>query len=109
MGTRCRRCRGSGGARTLLNGLCTGAVTFSLGLSETLQGPVVAGFKDQGVTAQLLPDDMLAALARAVDEVLEEEAAADEDFARVLASQRAFHDMYRKWYRLAYISRDFDR
>ena len=95
--------------RTLLDGLCTGAVAFNLGLSETLQGPVVAGFKDQGVTAQLLPDDMLAALARAVDEVLEEEAAADEDFASVLASQRAFHDMYRKWYRLAYVSRDFDR
>ena len=33
--------------RALLDGLCTGAVTRSLGLSETLQGPVVAGFKDQ--------------------------------------------------------------
>ena len=29
--------------RALLDGLCTGAVTLNLGLSETLQGPVVAG------------------------------------------------------------------
>ena len=40
-------------------------------------------------------------------EVLDEEAANDEDFAIILASQRAFSANYAYWKRKAYLPRDF--
>ena len=42
------------------------------------------------------------------EEVLAAEAEADEDFARVLASQEAFRENYQYWKTLAYLPRDFD-
>lgn len=92
----------------LLEGLCTAAVARSLALLESLQGPVVEQFEEIGVTASHLPDDMLALLKRATDEVLDEEAAEDAAFAEVLASMRAYQATYREWRRLAYLSKDFD-
>ncbi len=93
--------------RDLIDAVCTGSVARSLGLTEWLQGPVVAGFADIGVTASTLPDELLAVLKETTVEVLDEEAARDADFAAVLQSQRAFQETYQHWRRLAYLPKDF--
>lgn len=90
----------------LLEGMCTSAVAFSLGLSETLQGPVITRFRDMGVTTSKLPEDMLNLLEKTTNQLLDEEAARDEEFAEILASQRAYHKVYREWHNLAYLDRD---
>ena len=93
--------------RALIETTCTASVARSLGLTESLQGAVVAGFEDLGVTASYLPDELLAVLKQAADEVLDETAAEDAHFDAVLASQRAFQETYREWRRLAYLPKDF--
>lgn len=89
--------------QALIEGLCTAATARNLGLSEAQQGPVIAGFGALGVTASTLPDDVLLAIKRAADEVLDEEAAQDAHFHAVLESQRAFQKAHGKWRRLAYL------
>ena len=94
--------------RALLEGLCTAAVTRHLGLTEAVQGEVIEGFEDIGVTANVLPKDLLALLKRTSDEVLDEEAARDADSKEVLESQRAFQKTYSAWRDLAYPPKDFE-
>lgn len=93
--------------RALLDSTCTASVGRSLGLTESLQGPVVAGFSDIGVSAEYLPQDLLQTLKQASDEVLQAEALRNADFKAVLDSQRAFEATYREWRRLAYLPKDF--
>ncbi len=93
--------------RNLLVTTCTSAVTRNLARSEALQGGVIAGFPDIGVTAQRLPEGVLLELRRVAEEVLAEEAEKDPVFAEILASQKAFIENYAHWKRLAYLPRDF--
>lgn len=91
----------------LLEGACSAAVTKSLASSEAQQAPVLAAFPEQGVSARKLPDDILMELHAITQEVLDTQAAADAEFARILASQRAFSETYGHWKRLGYLRRDF--
>ena len=93
--------------RAMLETACTAGVARGLAHSESLQGPVIAGFKSRGVTVTRLPDALLRELAATADEVMAEQAAGDEDFRRVWASQKAFRAKYDPWKRLAYLPRDF--
>ncbi len=86
---------------------CTAGVIRNLASSEAKQGSIIAGFKDIGVSAEVLPEPLLRELERVSNEVIEEEAANDADFARVLTSQRAFRDNYQHWKSRAYLPRDF--
>lgn len=88
--------------QALLEGLCTAGVARNLGYSEAMQGPIVRGLADAGVSARALPDDLLARLRAAANEVLDEEAERDADFATILVSQREFQEVYGEWRRLAY-------
>ncbi len=91
----------------LLETSCTAAVTRNLAASEALQGEVIANFPSINVTAQRLPDTVLRDLQRTAIEVLDEEAAKDEDFNTILTSQREFLKKYQHWKQLAYLPRDF--
>jgi TRAP-type mannitol/chloroaromatic compound transport system substrate-binding protein len=91
----------------LLETACTAGVTRNLAHSEALQGAVIKGFPAKGVTAQSLPLPLLHELDAVTQQVLDEQAAQDADFARILASQRAFRTEYAYWKRLAYLPRDF--
>ncbi len=91
----------------LLTTTCTAAVTRNMAMSEALQGSVIAGFDDIGVTAMVLPMEILRELQRISDEVLDEEADKDPVFAKILASQQKFRTEYELWKRLAYLPRDF--
>ena len=93
--------------QALIRSVCMASVARSLGLSEYLQGPVVASFEDIGVTASYMSDDLLQTLKEASIEVLDEEAAKDAHFKTVLDSQRAFQKLNRQWRRLAYLPTDF--
>jgi TRAP-type mannitol/chloroaromatic compound transport system substrate-binding protein len=88
--------------RALVETACRAGVTHKLAQTEALQGPVLAGFEAAGIEALTLPNELLAELERVSEEVLAEEASRDADFARVLASQRAFEESYSIWRSRAY-------
>jgi len=91
--------------RALLETTCTSTVLRNLARAEAIQGPVLASYDARGVHLGKLPDELLAQLRATTDEILEAEAAADADFARVLASQRAFDAAHARWQALAYPER----
>ncbi len=93
--------------RALIDMACQAGVMNNLAASEALQGEVIMGFEGKGVTATQLPESVLRELQEATTAVLEEQAAADEDFARVYASQQAFSANYQPWQELGYLPRDF--
>jgi TRAP-type mannitol/chloroaromatic compound transport system substrate-binding protein len=88
--------------RAVVVASCTAGVARNLARAEAIQGAVLEGFEARGVQTLLLPPDVLQALREASAAVLEEQAASDPDFARVLADQRAFSAGYSKWRNLAY-------
>jgi TRAP-type mannitol/chloroaromatic compound transport system substrate-binding protein len=91
----------------LIEMACTSAVTRNLAQAEALQGDVIAGFAAIGVSPEILPEPILRELNRVADEILDEEAEKDKDFAEILESQRAFRKSYAQWKSRAYLPRDF--
>jgi len=88
--------------RAAVETACTAGVARNLGRAEAMQGPVLSSFEDKGVITQLLPPSVLEALRTESEALLEEQAAADPTFARVLESQRRFSAEYARWRGLAY-------
>ena len=93
--------------QAILETSCTAAVVNSLAKGEALQGGVLADFQDKGVKTRSLPEPILRELKLVTDRVLAQQSEGDPDFARVLASQRAFSDRYANWKRLGFLPRDF--
>ena len=93
--------------RGVIEAACTAGVARNLAKAEAVQGAVLAGFPDKGVTAVRLPLPILRELERVTAGVMAEEAARDADFAAIHASQRAFREEYALWKRFAYLPRDF--
>jgi TRAP-type mannitol/chloroaromatic compound transport system substrate-binding protein len=93
--------------RAMFNVACSATTLQSLARGEAIQGAVIRGFEEKGVQAQRVPEDMLEALAGLTEEVMAEQAAADEEFKRVYESQQAFVEDYETWKGLAYLPRDF--
>jgi len=93
--------------RRLLDTACTAGVTRNLAHGEAIQGAVIEKFQSRGVFTEQLPEELLRTLRDVSEDVLEEEAAADAEFARILESQREFRKVYAEWKRLAYLPRDF--
>lgn len=89
--------------KALIEAVCTAAVTRALAEGEYLNGAVVQGFQDEGVTAKSIPLDVLAQLKAVTDEVLTEQAAKDDDFRRVYESQQEFLKSYQVWEERAYL------
>ena len=93
--------------KSLLTMACTAAVTHNLAKAEALQGEVIRGFPEKGVTVNRLSENLLYNLEAVTREVLEEESRKDADFARVYTSQRAFLEHYNHWKKLGFLPRDF--
>ncbi len=93
--------------QAMIDMACTAGVTNNLAKGEALQGEVIAGFEEEGITATKLPTEVLRELETAALEVLEARAAEDEDFARVYESQQAFSENYTFWKEFGYLPRDF--
>ncbi len=96
------------GDQTLIETTCTAGITRNLARGEALQGEIMQGFPEKGVTPVKFPDEILRELKAVTDEVLAEEAANDPDFARIWASQKRFQQNYEHWKRNAYLDRDFN-
>ena len=94
-------------SRALINLGCEAGVTNNLSKAEANQGPVIAGFKDKGVTARKLPEPILRELEKLTAEVLAEEAANDAMFKKIYESQTAFRKDYTLWKEFGYLPRDF--
>lgn len=88
--------------RALIETACTSSVLRNLARAEAIQGPVLQSYEAKGVELRVLPEEVQAQLRATSEIILAEEAAADADFARVLASQRAFAAEYERWRTLAY-------
>ena len=86
---------------------CKAMVTDTMVQAESLQGPIIRDFAGQGVSAETLPTEILEELRRVSIEVLDEEAAKDADFARILNSQREFSETYNFWKQKGYLPRSF--
>ena len=93
--------------QSILETACTAGVTRNLAKAEAVQGPIIAGFAEKGVTANYLPEDVLRELNRLSDEVMAEESANDVDFQRIFESQNTFRANYAHWKKFAYLPRDF--
>jgi len=94
--------------QTLFEMGCTAATMRAITRGESLQGAILNGFKEKGVTAAKLPDEVLRELQRVSAEVMKEESAKDADFKKVWDSQQAFHAEYQVWKEMGYLPRDFD-
>lgn len=81
---------------------CGDGVHRNLSIAEAAQGPVLADLEKAGVQIRTLSSELMDVLAAASAEVLDEAAAANADFARVLAHQRTFRASYARWRELAY-------
>ncbi len=94
--------------QALIEMACTAGVSRNLARSEALQGVAVQKFQEElGVTSRRLSDDILRELERLTNEVLDEEAENDDNFAKILASQRAYMKVSKYWKSLGYLPRDF--
>jgi len=91
----------------LIETACTAGVTRNLANTEAHQGEVIAGFPALGVSAEILPMELLRALEKVTHEILDEEADKSEEFRMILESQQRFRRDYAHWKTRAYLPRDF--
>ncbi len=88
--------------RTMIELACGNGVYRNFARAEAAQGAVLEDLAGKGVETRSLSPSLLSILEEASIAVLEEEASADPEFARVLAHQRAFREKYARWQALAY-------
>ncbi len=93
--------------RALIETTCTAGVLRNLARGEAIQGAVMQGFPEKGVTPLKFPETILRELKTVTEEVLAEEAARDQDFNKIWQSQKRFQPNYQHWKRNAYLDRDF--
>ncbi len=89
--------------REIVNAVCKESMLRGYAEGEAIQFGAMAKLQAAGVTFHRWPDDILQALEAAWTEVAEEEAAANEDFARVWASLKAFREDYKLWGEYGYL------
>ncbi len=83
--------------------VCDASITYGLAEGEALQFDALAQLEENGVTLHTYSDEILEALEAAWLEVVEEESAADADFARTYESYATFRENYRRWGELGYL------
>ena len=93
--------------QALIDMACTAGTFRALTRGEFLQGDIMAGFGDKGVTARKLPEELLRELKTVTDRVMTAEADKDADFKTIYESQNAFMENYKLWKGMAYLPRDF--
>ena len=87
--------------RAVLQSAAAESYTQMLAKYDTLNPPALKEILDGGITALPYPDDVLQAAHGAVQEILDENAAADAGYKEVLDSYRAYQALLDPWYGLA--------
>ena len=90
--------------REIVEAACKESMLRGFAQGEAIQFGAMQELEAAGVTFHRWPDEILDALETAWMEVVEEQAAEDEDFARVWASLSAFRDDYKLWGELGYLN-----
>lgn len=89
--------------KAILQAACSANIRESLSEGEALQVAAIEKLKAKGVVFHQWPSAVLTALRQAWDEVAEELAAEDADFARAWKSLNAFRARSRTWRQLGYL------
>ena len=89
--------------QTLVDMACGDLVRESLAEGEAMQVPALERLASEGVEFHRWPDEFLTAYQEAWLEVAVEEAEADPDFARALASLDDFRERFKVWNDLGYL------
>ena len=87
--------------QAILKHACNYAMTEMLASYDAKNPPALARLVASGTQLAVLPEDVVKALRVALEQVLDEEAAANEQFKRVLANWRAFRAEQHRWFGLA--------
>ena len=82
---------------------CTENVVKSLAMAESRQPKALEELQAKGVILHRWSDEVLQELENAWHEVVEEQSAKDEDFARVWASLSEFRKSYKTWKDIGFI------
>ncbi|WP_152205874.1 TRAP transporter substrate-binding protein [Marinobacter changyiensis] len=93
--------------RALIEMGCESATLKGFAQSEFAQPTALRDYQKEGVNAQTLPEPVLRELQKATNKVLDNMAAEDEMFNRVLTSQREFMEHHSIWHGKGYLPRDF--
>ncbi|SOB77265.1 TRAP-type mannitol/chloroaromatic compound transport system, substrate-binding protein [Marinobacter sp. LV10R510-11A] len=94
-------------SRALIEMGCESATLKGFAQSEWAQPTALRDYEKEGVNAQTLPEPVLRELQKVTNEVLDEIAAEDKMFNRVLTSQRDFMEHHSIWHTNGYLPRDF--
>lgn len=94
-------------SRALIEMGCESAVLKGFAQSEWAQPTALREYQKEGVTAQTLPEPVLRELEKVTNKVLDDMAAKDAMFKRVLTSQREFMKHHAIWHSKGYLPRDF--
>ncbi|WP_238368779.1 TRAP transporter substrate-binding protein [Mesobacterium pallidum] len=76
---------------------CRANITFNLADQLNAQAAAIASIREAGAEVRRFPDEVLADLRVAANEVLDEQAAADPLFAEALTSLRTYMDTVGEW------------
>jgi TRAP-type mannitol/chloroaromatic compound transport system substrate-binding protein len=87
--------------QVLIDAVCRDTILKTITEGETIQNAAIERMKAKGVKVHTWPPGIVAAFRKTTDEVLAEEAKADQDFARVWKSLRAFREDYAAWTKLS--------
>lgn len=82
---------------------CGESITRGLSQGEAFQFPAMKELQEYGVELHKWPPEILQAFRSAWDEVVEAEAAADPDFAKVWESLSTFRENYELWAEYGYL------
>lgn len=93
--------------RALIEMGCESATLKGFAQSEWAQPTALRDYQKEGVKAQVLPEEVLRELQKVTDKVLDDIAAKDPMFKRVLSSQRDFMKHHSIWHGMGYLPRDF--
>ncbi len=89
--------------RAQIEATCTESVVKSLAMAESRQPKALEELQAKGVTLHRWSDEILKTLEDAWLEVVNEESAKDEDFAKVWASLSEFRKSYKTWKDLGFV------
>jgi TRAP-type mannitol/chloroaromatic compound transport system substrate-binding protein len=93
--------------RAQIDMACRAATLYGFAESEIENPKALHDFEQEGVNAQVLPEDILLELRRITDEVQAELAEQDAMFARVLSSQKEFMAIHGNWHNKGHLPRSY--
>jgi TRAP-type mannitol/chloroaromatic compound transport system substrate-binding protein len=87
--------------REVLRSAAAHSYSWMLAKYDALNPPALATIQESGIEVLPYPDDVIDAAQSAIEEILDENAAADEGYNEVLTSYRAFQSVAVPWFSLA--------